>query len=287
MNLHEIRKVLVVGAGLMGGGIAQVFAQAGYQVYMVDMAREQLDRALKNIEKMADSLIKKGILTTAGKEQTLANIHPVTDLEAAADADFVVEAVSEKKDLKFTIFRELDRNCRPGVILASNTSSISITEIAAVTSRPEYVVGTHFMSPVPLMKCVELIRGLQTADEVYKVAGEIVMKIGKEPGFSADYPGFISNRIFLAFINEAICCVHDQMGAPEDIDKIMKLSFNHPVGPLRLADNIGLDTILNILEVLYEGYRHPKYIPCPLLVKMNKAGWLGRKSGRGFYIYDV
>lgn len=286
MDINEIKKVLVVGAGLMGNGITQVFAQADYQVYMEDIARDQLDRAIKNIGKMADTLIKKGMLTTDGKERTLANIHPVTDLEVAAEVDFVVEAVTEKKDLKFNIFRELDKYCRPGTILASNTSSISITEIAAVTSHPEYVVGTHFMSPVPLMKCVELIKGLQTLDEVYKVTEEVARKIGKEPGLSADYPGFISNRIFLAFINEAIWCIHDQMGTPDDVDKIIKLSFNHPVGPLRLADNIGLDTILNILEVLYEGYRHPKYIPCPLLVKMNKAGWLGRKSGRGFYIYD-
>lgn len=286
MEIQDIKKVLVVGAGLMGSGIAQVFAQAGFEVYMEDVVPEQLDKARASIEKMLDTLVKKAKITADEKEHAISRINAVTDLEVASQVDFVVEAATEKKDIKFAIFRELDRRCRPGVILATNTSSIPITEIAASTARPEYVVGTHFMSPVPLMRGVELIRGLQTSEDVFRLTEELMRKIGKEPGVSADFPGFISNRIFLAMLNEAFYCVYEGMGTPEDIDKIIQLSFNHPMGPLRLADAVGLDTILNVLEVLYEGYRHPKYAPCPLLVKMVKAGWCGRKSGRGFYIYE-
>lgn len=287
MEIDQIKKVLVVGAGLMGSGITQVFAQAGYQVFIEDVSAAQLEKAKRSMEKSLDFLITRGKLEQGEKDAVIGRVTPVQELAVAGDVDFVVEAVSENKDLKANIFRQLDELCRPEVILATNTSSIPITEIAAVTRRPHQVIGTHFMSPVPLMPGVEIIRALQTDEEVYKVTFELMRRIGKEPADSNDFPGFVSNRIFMALINEAIYCVYEGVGTPENIDKIIKLSLNHPMGPLRLADAVGLDTILNVLEVLYQGYRNPKYAPCPLLVNMVKAGWLGKKSGRGFYQYDA
>lgn len=286
MKINQIKKVLVVGAGLMGSGITQVFAQAGYQVFMGDVSAVQLEKARRSIEKSLDSLVSRGKIGQGEKADVIARITPVQELTVAREVDFVVEAVSENKDLKANIFGQLDLLCRPEVILATNTSSIPITEIAATTNRPHQVIGTHFMSPVPLMPVVEIIRALQTGEEVYDITVELMRRIGKEPADSNDFPGFISNRIFMSLINEAIYCVYEGMGTPENIDKIVKLSFNHPMGPLRLADAVGLDTILNVLEVLYSGYRNPKYTPCPLLVNMVKAGWLGKKSGRGFYRYE-
>lgn len=287
MKIDQIKKVLVVGAGLMGSGISQVFAQAGYQVFMGDVSAVQLEKARRSTEKSLDSLVARGKLGQGEKADIIARITPVQELTVAREVDFVVEAVSENKDLKANIFGQLDGLCRPEVILATNTSSIPITEIAATTNRPHQVIGTHFMSPVPLMPVVEVIRALQTGEEVYGITVELMRRIGKEPADSNDFPGFISNRIFMSLINEAIYCVYEGMGTAENIDKIVKLSFNHPMGPLRLADAVGLDTILNVLEVLYSGYRNPKYAPCPLLVNMVKAGWLGKKSGRGFYQYDA
>ncbi len=285
MNIDEINKVAVIGAGLMGSGIAQVFAQSGYQVILIDISQEQLQRGRENIEKYLQKMVVRKTLPSAVKEVALDNISYFEKLEVAAETDFLIEAVTENKELKKSIFSQLENICRPEVVFGSNTSSIPITELAASTQRPNLFIGTHFMSPVPFMRGVELIRGLETSIETFNMVEGLMKRIGKEPCESNDYPGFASNRIFMALLNEAFYCVYEGIGTPENIDKVITLSLNHPIGPLRLADNVGLDTVLNVLEVLHEGYRNPKYAPCPLLVKMVKAGWLGKKTKRGFYIY--
>ncbi|AMV70446.1 3-hydroxybutyryl-CoA dehydrogenase [Desulfuromonas carbonis] len=280
-----IERIMVVGAGQMGGGIAQVAAQAGFEVVLNDLKAEYVEKGLAFMGKLLDRNIEKGKLTAEQKAATLGRITPSTALEDAAGVDFVVEAASEQMAIKAEIFRSLDRVARPGVILASNTSSLPITEIAAVTGRPESVIGMHFMNPVPVMQLVEIIRGIATSDAVYQSVEGLARQLGKVPVEVNDYPGFISNRVLMPMINEAIYCLYEGVASVEAIDTVMKLGMNHPMGPLTLADFIGLDTCLAIMEVLYEGFADSKYRPCPLLRKMVKAGWLGKKSGKGFYTY--
>ncbi|MGK2906740.1 MAG: 3-hydroxybutyryl-CoA dehydrogenase [Desulfuromonadales bacterium] len=281
----KIEKIMVIGAGQMGGGIAQVAAQAGLQVVLNDIDTVLIDKRVAFIDKTLSRNVEKGRITTAEKQEILARLIPSTDLQDAADVDFVVEAASEKMEIKARIFSRLDEIARPGVILATNTSSLPITEIAAVTGRPESVIGMHFMNPVPVMTLVEIIRGIATSDAVYQVVETLAKAMGKTPVEVNDYPGFIANRLLMPMINEAIYCVYEGVAEPEAIDQVMKLGMNHPMGPLTLADFIGLDTCLAIMEVLYEGFADSKYRPCPLLRKMVKAGWLGKKSGKGFYAY--
>ncbi len=282
-----IQKIAVVGAGTMGNGIAHVFAQHNIPVALIDVKQEFLDKALKTISTNLDRQIKKGTLTEAQKAETLKNLTPTTDLSSAVkDADLVVEAVNENFELKQSIFKTLDEHCKLSAILASNTSSISLTKLAASTKRPAQVIGMHFMNPVPVMKLVEVIRALQTSDETFQTIEATAKTIGKVPVSCNDYPGFISNRVLMPMINEAIQCVYENVATPEAIDEIMKLGMNHPMGPLTLADFIGLDVCLAIMEVLYEGFNDSKYRPSPLLKNMVAAGYLGRKSGRGFYKYD-
>lgn len=278
-------KVAVVGAGTMGNGIAQVFAQHGHHVVLYDLERAILDRALASIEKSLAKLAEKGKLARADKDAVLGRIEPVTDLGAATSADLVVEAVVEKLEVKAATFAELDRLTPPAAILASNTSSISITRLGAATRRPEQVIGMHFMNPVPLMPLVEVIRGQATSDETTRSVVELARTLGKTPVEVNDYPGFVSNRVLMPMINEAIFAVYEGVATPEAVDQVMKLGMNHPMGPLTLADFIGLDVCLAVLEVLLDGLGDPKYRPCPLLKRMVDAGWLGRKSGRGFYKY--
>jgi 3-hydroxybutyryl-CoA dehydrogenase len=278
-------KVAVLGAGTMGNGIAQVFAQHGHAVVLRDLERPILDRALARIAASLAKLAEKGKLAPADTDAALGRIQAATDLEAAASADLVVEAVVERLDVKAAIFAELDRLTAPGAILASNTSSISITRLGAVTRRPEKVIGMHFMNPVPLMPLVEVIRGHATSDETAGTILELARSLGKTPVEVNDYPGFVSNRVLMPMINEAIFAVYEGVATPEAVDQVMKLGMNHPMGPLTLADFIGLDVCLAILEVLHDGFGDPKYRPCPLLKRMVDAGWLGRKSGRGFYKY--
>jgi len=280
-----IKKIMVIGAGQMGGGIAQVAAQAGLQVVLNDIDAAFIDKRVAFIDKTLARNVEKGRISTAEKQAILARLVPSTDLQDAAGVDFVVEAAIENMEIKTKIFRRLDEVTRPGVILATNTSSLPITEIAAVTSRPESVIGMHFMNPVPVMTLVEIIRGIATSDAVYQTVEELAKAMGKTPVEVNDYPGFISNRVLMPMINEAIYCVYEGVAEPEAIDQVMKLGMNHPMGPLTLADFIGLDTCLAIMEVLYEGFADSKYRPCPLLRKMVKAGWLGKKSGKGFYAY--
>jgi len=280
----EIIKTVVIGAGTMGNGITHVMAQSGFSVTMVDVSREALDRGMGIINKNLARMVSKEKITENSKNETLGRITTATDLdEAVKDADLVVEAVNENFELKEKIFRQLDLNAPAGCILASNTSSISITKLGAVTGRAGRVIGMHFFNPVPVMKLVEVVRGLDTLDEVNDAVVEMSKKLGKEPVPVNDYPGFVSNRVLMPMINEAIFCVHEGVGTPENIDNVMKLGMAHPMGPLRLADFIGLDVCLDILNVLYEGFRDPKYRPCPLLVKMVDAGKLGDKTGQGFY----
>jgi 3-hydroxybutyryl-CoA dehydrogenase len=281
----EIKKVTVVGAGTMGNGIAHTFAQFNYEVNLIDVNQEFLDRGINNISKNIDRQIKKGVITEERKKEILASIKPSTDILTAKESDLVIEAATENPEIKKNIFRTLDGMCKQDCILASNTSSISITEIAAVTKRPDKVIGMHFMNPVPMMQLVEIIRGLATSQEVYEIIKLTSERLSKVPVEVNDYPGFISNRILMPMINEAIFCVMEGVANAEAIDTVMKLGMNHPMGPLTLADFIGLDVCLSIMEVLYEGFGDSKYRPCPLLKKMVAAGHLGRKSGIGFYKY--
>jgi len=278
--------VAVVGAGTMGNGIAHVFAQHGHPVTLIDVDRAQLDRALQTIRGNMDRQIKKGALTDADRDAALGRIRPEAALDAARGADLVVEAASENAAVKYEIFRALDAGAGPATILASNTSSISITEIAARTGRADRVIGMHFMNPVPVMQLVEVIRGLATSDATTRTVMDLARALGKTPVEANDYPGFVSNRVLMPMINEAIFCVMEGVAAPEAVDTVMKLGMNHPLGPLALADLIGLDVCLAILEVLHRGLGDDKYRPCPLLRNMVAAGRLGRKSGRGFYDYN-
>ncbi len=281
----QVQTIGVIGAGQMGNGIAQVAAMAGLNVIMNDIKDEFVARGLKTIEGSLARLVKKGSLSEADAQTVAARVKTSTRLDDMAQADFVVEAATENVALKLDIFRKLDEICRPGVILSSNTSSISITKIAGATKRPEVVIGMHFMNPVPLMKLVEVIRGLATSDDCHQTTVDLALKMGKTPVPANDYPGFIANRVLLPMINEAVYCVMEGVGQPQDVDQVMKLGMNHPMGPLALADLIGLDTCLAILEVLHNGLGDSKYRPCPLLRKYVDQGWLGRKTGRGFYQY--
>lgn len=281
-----IKKVMVIGAGQMGAGIAQVTAQAGFEVLLNDMNEAALEKGMNNIEKLLTRAVEKERITESDKRQTLERLTASSTLEDAKDCDLVIEAIVENMEVKTKVFRELDKVAPAHTILATNTSSLPITEIAAATNRPEQVIGMHFMNPVPVMKLVEVIRGIQTSDETYEAIAKMTEDLRKTSVEVADFPGFAANRILMPMINEAIYAVYEGVASPEDIDTVMKLGMNHPMGPLTLADFIGLDTCLYIMEVLYEGFGDSKYRPCPLLRKYVKAGWLGKKSGRGFYQYN-
>jgi 3-hydroxybutyryl-CoA dehydrogenase len=280
-----VKSVGVVGAGTMGSGIAQTFAQAGFAVQLVDVAAPMLDRARQSIEKSLSKLLEKHKLTAEARDAALGRVSAATRLDVLASADYIVEAIVEDVDAKRSLFKTLDRLARPDTLLTSNTSSISITQLGAATGRPDRVLGMHFMNPVPLMALVELIRGQATSDSSMEIARDLCVTLGKTPVEAADYPGFIANRILMPMINEAIYAVMEGVGTPDAIDTVMKLGMNHPMGPLTLADFIGLDVCLAILEVLQDGLGDPKYRPCPLLRRMVAAGHLGRKTGRGFYVY--
>ena len=276
----------VIGAGQMGNGITQVAAMSGLNVIMNDIKDEFVDRGLATITKILARNVDKGKMTADEKNAVLDRVKTSVNLKDMSSADFVVEAAVENEALKFQIFKDLDEICESGVILATNTSSIPIGRIAAQTRRPEKVIGMHFMNPVPVMRLVEVIPGIATSEETLKVTWELAEKFGKTPAKANDYPGFIANRILLPMINEAVYCLYHNVGTREDIDTVMKLGMNHPMGPLTLADLIGLDTCLAVMETLYDGFKDSKYRPCPLLRKYVEAGWLGRKTGRGFYDYS-
>ncbi len=279
-------RIAVVGAGQMGNGIAHVFAQSGFPVTMIDVSQEALDKGRSTIAKNIERQVKKGTIPAEEQVKILSQIDLNMDLEAAGEASLIIEAASEDSGLKYRIFTDLDRIAKPDAVLATNTSSISITEIARRTSRPDKVVGMHFMNPVPVMKLVEIIRGLATSDKTTEYVVGLSKQLGKTPVEVNDFPGFVSNRVLMPMINEAVYCLMEGVGKPEAIDQVMTLGMNHPMGPLALADLIGLDTCVAILDVLWEGLGNPKYAPCPLLRKYVAAGWLGRKSGRGFYTYS-
>ena len=281
----EIKTFGVIGAGQMGNGIAQVAAMSGLDVIMNDISQEFVDRGMATIGKILSRGVEKGKMSAEDKDAILARIKPSISLQDMAPADFVVEAATEREDIKFKLFQDLDGICGPEAILSTNTSSIPIGRIAAQTKRPEKVIGMHFMNPVPVMRLVEIIPGIATSDETYDTTWALAEKFGKTPAKANDYPGFIANRILLPMINVAVYCLYHNVGAREDIDTVMKLGMNHPMGPLALADLIGLDTCLAIMETLYDGFKDSKYRPCPLLYKYVEAGWLGRKTGRGFYEY--
>jgi len=281
----DIRRIGVVGAGTMGNGIAHVFARSGYEVILCDVQQSFIDRALATITKNLDREVAKDKITAADKDAALGRIQPVTERGRLADCDFVIEAATEKFETKTEIFRDLDRLAQPEIILASNTSSISITKLAAVTKRPDKVIGMHFFNPVPVMKLVEVIRGLATSQETFETVRDLSVKLQKTPVEVNDTPGFVSNRVLMPLLNEAMYAVMEGVATPEAVDEVFKLGMAHPMGPLTLADFIGLDVCLDIMRVMQAGLGDPKYRPCPLLIKMVDAGWLGRKSGRGFYRY--
>ena len=281
----EIKTIGVIGAGQMGNGIAQVAAMSGLDVIMNDINSEVADRGLKTITKILSRSVEKGKIDEEEKVAILGRITTGANLEGMESADFIVEAATEKESIKFQLYRDLDQVCAPKVILATNTSSIPIGRIASETQRPEKVIGMHFMNPVPLMKLVEVIRGVATSEETFKTTWDLAITFGKTPAEANDYPGFIANRILMPMINEAVYCLYHGVGTRENIDTVMRLGMNHPMGPLTLADLIGLDTCLAVLETLYNGFCDSKYRPCPLLRKYVDAGWLGRKTGRGFYEY--
>lgn len=282
----NIQKVMVIGAGQMGSGIAQVCAQAGFEVKLNDREQQFYDRGIQTITKNLSRNVEKGRMTEEEKQSVLNKITMSLSIEDASDVDIVIEAAVENMEIKQSIFKQLDEITPTHTILATNTSSLPITEIAAATNRPEQVIGMHFMNPVPVMKLVEIIRGLATSDEVYTAVEEMTKKLSKVPVEVNDFPGFVSNRILMPMINEAIYTLYEGVASKEAIDDVMKMGMNHPMGPLQLADFIGLDTCLYIMEILHEGFGDSKYRPCPLLRKYVKAGWLGKKSGRGFYTYD-
>jgi 3-hydroxybutyryl-CoA dehydrogenase len=283
----EVKTFGVIGAGQMGNGIAQVAAMSGLQVIMNDIKEEFVQRGMQNITSFLNRNVDKGKMSAADRDAVLGRIKTSVNLKDMAAADFVVEAATENEPIKFQIFRDLDAMTAPHVILATNTSSIPIGRIAAQTKRPDKLIGMHFMNPVPVMKLVEIIRGLGTSDETFDITWNLALKFDKTPAESNDYPGFIANRILMPMINEAVYCLYHGVGKREDIDTVMKLGMNHPMGPLALADLIGLDTCLAIMETLYDGFCDSKYRPCPLLRKYVEAGWLGRKTGRGFYEYNL